>query len=129
MKEIILLVALIAATGTMTNASTQLTKSMIFYRDGGRQSRPIPSKCPRTHRRQITQVSYDPSTENLTVSIPTNAPNGLIEIQSSTSGTNTITIASGTTMFVNMNNYDGDTLTIIVSCGDTIIFYDIIDNR
>ena len=129
MKKLILAATLIVATGAMTETSALISTKVLTGIYPINPTIPGPKRCPRPHKQRTAQASFDQVSTTLTVSIPTHLPNGLIEIQSSTSGTSTITVASGTTMSVNMNNYDGDTLTIIVSCGDTIIFYDIIDNR
>lgn len=128
-KTIIIAAAIIATTGAMTDASAQLTKSMISSHDGGHHGRPTPTKPHPQNRNSFTWVSFDRFTKVLTVHLSKDSQDGKIEINSSQSGKTTIMIHPGETVNYNLKIYGSSNYTILVSSGNTVIYSNNINNR
>lgn len=130
MKKVFIVVAVIAATGAMAEASAQqiYTKrcaSVISHK----HSVPCQHKKQCIGKHNSGHISYDPASKVLTVSLSNGSEDGRIEICPSHSGKTTIMIRPGETIRYTLGNYGRSSCTIIVSSGNTVLYSKNISNR
>jgi hypothetical protein len=113
MKTLVLIAALIAATGAMTDVSAQNKQG-----DNVNWS-PHPHKSVKPHRPPI--VSYDEASTILTVKFSSHSRGGLVEVYRDGAKVAGITANAGTTFSCVLREYGEGDYTVIVSNGNTVV--------
>ncbi len=130
MKALLLAAALTVGIGAMTEASAQHpTKRMQCSLHNGHKNYHCPTKKYQLSRHASADVSFNSSTKVLTVTLTSDSQEGRVEICPSHSGKTTIMIRSGETIRYNLGNYCKSGCTVIVLCGNTVIYSKNIINR
>lgn len=123
MKKIVITAAIIAATGALTETSAQTNNG------NHKHNLPGPHRIHNHQNCGSAQVSFNPNTKELKVHIPASSQDGIVEITPSNAGKITSYVKAGTTFSCNIGNYGNGNCTIIVSSGNTVIYYKNINNR
>jgi len=121
MKTIVLIAALIAASGAMTDVSAQIG---ICMRNSDRckdwKHFPHPHKSIRTQGASVC-VSYDASSTVLTVQFTSNLHGSTVDVYRDGEKVAGITANSGTTFSCVLREYGVGNYNVIVSNGNTVI--------
>ena len=80
---------------------------------------PNPHRCPQPQRRVST--SYNTSSTALTVKFPAKS-SGKVEIYRNGTQVVNVSAAAGTSLNYMLRNYGTGSYTVIVSCGNTVVF-------
>ena len=121
MKTLLLMAAMIAVSGAMTQASAQISKKFKSAEDGGHHM-PLPQKNIRPGRQMPVRVSYDSSTTLLTVDFPQNSEKSTVEVYRDGVKVTGITAGGGTTFSCTLKDYGEGEYDIIVSKGNTVVY-------
>ena len=129
MKRIVLIVALIAATGVMTETSAQIFTllSTSNANDNGNGDKDDtdwhcrPHKGGKHRHPYQTETAYDEASTMLTVKFPSNANGGTVEVYHDGAKVAGITANSGTTFSCILREYGTGNYNVIVSTGNTVV--------
>lgn len=122
MKKVFLMAAILAVSGLMAEVSAQTTGETD---SGNGNSYDIfhhkPHKCPKPSK--TPQVSYNSSSTVLNVSFPTNGQGGKVEIYRNGIKVVNTTAPAGTSLCYMLRNLGKGEFKIIVSQGNTVVYY------
>ena len=120
MKKLVLIAALIAATGAMTDVSAQDENGNKEGHNGWKNL-PIPHKSVKPHTPVSANVSYDEASTILTVKFSSHSRGGMVEVYRDGAKVAGITANAGTTFSCVLREYGEGDYTVIVSNGNTVV--------
>ena len=123
MKKIILMVALVATIGTMTETSAQTRRGMMSTPPGQGDwtTLPRPHRSIKPHKPASSAISYDAASTVLTVKFLSNSQGGTIEIFHDGAKVAGVTTNGGTTFSCTLREYGTGNYNVIVFNGNTVI--------
>ncbi len=126
MKRFFFMVAVMMATGAMTETSAQIRKSMkMAHRaDNNDKNAPYPQRNIRPIRfgQPSVNVSYDAMTTILNVDFPANSLGGTVEVFKSGSRIGAMTSGAGTTFGCVLMDYGIGQYNVLVTHGNTVLY-------
>lgn len=129
MKRIVLIVALIAATGIMTDTSAQIFNLLSIANDnvnnnGGSDEKgfhPHPHRGGKHRHPFQVETNYDEASTILTVSFSSRSNGVTVEIYRDGARITGIIANSGTTFSCILRDYGTGNYTVVVSYGNTVV--------
>ena len=124
MKKVLLMAATIAVSGMLTELSAQTTGDSSSGNGNGNNHDLYHHKPHRCAQQNNTpKVSYNSATTVLNVSFPGNWQGGKVEIHRNGTLVVDVKAPAGTTLCYMLRNYGKGNYTVIVSSGNTVVYY------